>query len=203
MTVKKILKYIHITKTSGSYIEELGKKKNNNWGRYDKCLKFNNLPKKSNGAQWHAPLRFFKKYPYDRNTILFTVVRNPYDRIISECLCKWGGKYAKQMKTIKHLNNYITQQVRKKKEIDLTFYHFFPQHFYTHNEKGEQVVNHIIKYEDISKFNDLMKQYSIDITYIVKKDKNRFTVKDISKNNIKLINEVYALDFKYYNYDKL
>ena len=27
MTEKKTLKYIHITKTSGSYIEELGKKK--------------------------------------------------------------------------------------------------------------------------------------------------------------------------------
>ena len=74
---------------------------------------------------------------------------------------------------------------------------------YTHNEKGEQVIDIIIKYEEIDKFNDLMKQYSIDINYIKKKRERKFDIKDISRENITLINEVYDLDFIYYNYEKL
>ena len=74
---------------------------------------------------------------------------------------------------------------------------------YTHNEKGEQVIVIIIKYEEIDKFNDLMKQYSIDINYIKKKRERKFDIKDISRENITLINEVYDLDFIYYNYEKL
>uniref|UniRef100_A0A6C0F9V5 Sulfotransferase domain-containing protein n=1 Tax=viral metagenome TaxID=1070528 RepID=A0A6C0F9V5_9ZZZZ len=200
------LKFVHITKTSGTYIEELGKQQNLNWGKYDKYLGMAKLPKTLsilNSPYWHLPLQFFDKYPYKKYTKLFTIVRNPYDRIISECLCKYGGKFSKNMETNEDLNIYINQQVNKKKTLDLSFYHFLPQNLYTHNEKGEQVIDIIIKYEEIDKFNDLMKQYSIDINYIKKKRERKFDIKDISRENITLINEVYDLDFIYYNYEKL
>ena len=85
----------------------------------------------------------------------------------------------------------------------MSFHHFLPQNLYTHNQKGEQVIDTIIKYEESNKFNDLMKLYSIDINYVKKEKKRKFDIKDISKENIKLINEVYHLDFIYYNYKKL
>ena len=109
------LKFVHITKTSGTYIEKLGKQQNLNWGKYDKYLGMAKLPKESNGSYWHLPLQFFDTYPYKKNIKLFTIVRNPYDRIISECLCKYGGKFSKKMETKEDLNFYINEQVRKNK----------------------------------------------------------------------------------------
>ena len=113
--LNKKLKFVHITKTSGSYIELLGKQKKLNWGKYDNCLENQNLKKlKSNDSYWHLPLQFFDKYPYKKYTQLFTIVRNPYDRIISECFCEYGGKFSKKMETKEDLNFYINEQVKKK-----------------------------------------------------------------------------------------
>ena len=88
--------------------------------------------------------------------------------------------------------------------LDLSFHHFLPQNLYTHNKNGEKIIDIIIKYEEINKFNDLMKQFNIDIEYVIEeKSKKKFNIKDISEENIKLINNVYHLDFVYYNYRKL
>ena len=49
-----------------------------------------------------------------------------------------------------------------------------------------------------------MKQFNIDIEYVRKeKLKMKFNIKDISEKNIKLINNIYHLDFIYYNYKKM
>ena len=132
----------------------------------------------------------------------FTIIRNPYDRVVSECHCKWGSKFAKSMETLEDFNIYISEQVAK--AYDITFHHFIPQHIYTHCN-GIQTIDYIIKYEEIEKFNELMKKYNLDINYVKKDSSNdrKFNIKDISKENIKLINEVYDKDFKYYNYDKI
>ena len=96
-TINKKLKFSHIPKTTGTYIENLGKEKNLNWGRNDNYLKklknsYFNLP------YWHLPLNFIDKYPYEKFTKLFTIVRNPYDRILSTCLCKYVCKFIKNIK---------------------------------------------------------------------------------------------------------
>ena len=78
MTLKE-LKFIHITKTGGTTIEEIGKENNINWGRFHKEYKI-----------WHQPLieiNNFKIQKYD----WFMIVRNPYDRIISELHCNYGN----------------------------------------------------------------------------------------------------------------
>ena len=75
----KELKFIHITKCAGTTIENIGKKNNILWGRFHKEY------------GWHHEI-FPNKIPklklkYD----WFVVVRNPYERLISEFYCKWGG----------------------------------------------------------------------------------------------------------------
>ena len=67
------------------------------------------------------------------------------------------------------MNNYINQGNIIKKNIknkNINNKHFFTTIFiYTHNFKGEKIIDYIIKYENIEKFNDLMQKYSIDIKY--------------------------------------
>ena len=83
-----------------------------------------------------------------------------------------------------------------------SFHHFIPQNLYTH-KKGEQIIDFIIKYEEIDNFNNLMKYYLIDINYIKNDKKRKFNIQDINQENIKLINQIYNLDFLYYNYEKI
>mmetsp|Transcript_389 Transcript_389/g.649 ORF Transcript_389/g.649 Transcript_389/m.649 type:complete len:358 (-) Transcript_389:136-1209(-) len=107
------LEFVHITKTGGSAIERAGVKTGIIWGA---CHYMNitevgchqpdityTLPDYQSYAltsPWHTPpklLRIFvneSQYPYD-GADLFAVIRNPYDRIISEYYCPWLGFQAK------------------------------------------------------------------------------------------------------------
>ena len=189
------LKFVHITKTAGSYIEDIGLKKDLYWGKNDNILK----------TFWHTPLCFFKENPYNKNIKLFTVVRNPYTRILSECECKYGSsKYNSTIDNTTDLNNYIKERLLKLKEKNYSFKHFLPQYLYTHDNNGNKIIDYIIKYEELYKLNDLFKNYLIDINIEQLENNNKkFTINDISKENIELINDVYHLDFIYYNYNKL
>src|SRR4051812_42436098 len=108
LKIKSKIKFVHITKTGGTSIEEVGKSNGMLWGRYDDNIKDCKTLFEVNPAYWHTPIRFFEKNPYTKNNILFTVVRNPYERIVSECFCKWGGKYKnEEFSSAEEFNRYI------------------------------------------------------------------------------------------------
>ena len=80
----KELKFMHITKTGGTSIEAAGKRLNVSWG------KFHTFAEKAYGL-WHdLPTKrnpsLIRKYDW------FTVVRNPFSRVVSEFWCPWGGR---------------------------------------------------------------------------------------------------------------
>ena len=139
-------------------------------------------------------------------------MRNPYERILSECSCEWGCHFAEKNKfkkvnnKIRFKNNDCLNEYIKQRVNDATnttnFHHFTPQHMYTH-KNGNQIVHHVIKYENINEFNELMKQYSTGIVYEKKNHGHLQNVNDISKENIRLINDMYDLDFKLFGYEKI
>ena len=81
------LEFIHITKTGGTSIENWGIENNIKWGFKNRNFlnkyKYTNSNKISWRSKWHVPPSFFSNNPY-KNKVTFTVVRNPYTRIISE-----------------------------------------------------------------------------------------------------------------------
>ena len=101
----KPLKFIHITKTAGTTIENLGLKKNIKWGRFHKEY----------GPCWHRifpRVREHVKLNYD----WFMVVRNPYDRLISEFYCNFDGR--KNLKNLDEISNdYFNQYIKDKINI--------------------------------------------------------------------------------------
>ena len=77
------IKFVHITKTAGTVIEDVGYKNGYFWGRYDyfyldTCKKSKYL----DASSWHIPIRYLDFNPYP-SSILFTVVRNPFAFILS------------------------------------------------------------------------------------------------------------------------
>ena len=102
----KELKFIHITKTAGTCIEDTGKKYDILWGRHHKEY-----------ARWHTfftlkSLELQEKYDW------FTVVRNPYTRIMSEYYCKCGGIGNKNITHTKdEMNNFLYKKILNRSSI--------------------------------------------------------------------------------------
>lgn len=188
---KKELKFIHITKCAGTFIENIGKKNNIEWGRFHKEY--------GGWHDWFTLKNINLKNKYD----WFTIVRNPYERILSEYYCEWGGIGRKNVNhDKKQFNEYLINKINNRKYTDG---HYFEQYMYIDNK----VKIHIIKFENlIPELKKLFFDYNIDIELEEEKinSKNhknkiiKFSVKDFDKNLINLINNVYEKDFIMFNY---
>lgn len=182
---KNRLKFIHITKTGGTSIENLGMINGYRWGRFD-----------LNYGWWHG---IFKKLDLKKrlNYDWFLVVRNPYTRIISEFHCSWGGHNNIKNCNKKDFNMFIKNKL---KNIDLVRgNHYTPQYLYIDKLSNINILKFENLYED---FNNLMKKYNIKIKLDIHSNKNKkkFGVKHLNKENINLIQKIYMQDFIKFNY---
>jgi hypothetical protein len=104
----KPLRFIHITKNGGTTIEDLGAKEAGlEWGRF----------MKKEYGWWHGyfpdhDARFKAKYEW------FTVVRDPYERMVSEFYCKWGGagKAARKF-SAEDMSGFVLNRVMHQAEL--------------------------------------------------------------------------------------
>lgn len=233
LKTNKKLKYIHITKTAGTAVEELGNYNNIKWGRFDPDLKLltNHLSYIQDGAFWHVPTIYYnieilkkikKKYDF------FVIVRNPYERVISEFYCRWGGFQSKNFGsksdikitepiTNKQINKWIEfRLLHLSKLLELKKYlingHWIPQYLYIYNKNGSKIVkkNNIIHFENIkNELDKLFSKYKLNISYteapIINKSnvEKSFKVKNLSKTNINLINQIYKNDFELFGYSMI
>jgi len=187
------LKFIHITKTAGTAIEDAAKAKGIHWGIYHKEY------------GWHH--RIFSNVPTEvRNRYdWFMVVRNPYDRLLSQYYCRWGGIGLKHINhTKEEFNKYLMSKIVKE-EFNVKFKpetngdHYTPQYKYLHPDHQIQ----ILKFENLAaEFATLMTTYSLTIKLQKKNvsQKGKFTVADFSPELVREINRFYAADFEMFGY---
>jgi hypothetical protein len=189
----KELKFIHITKTAGTSIEDAAKAKGILWGIYHKEY------------GWHH--RIFANVPVEVRDHYdwFMVVRNPYNRVLSEYYCRWGGI---GMKNIHHtkaeFNTYLISKIVNEEFImkfqpEKNGNHFTPQYRYL----DADTKIHILKFENIAtEFSELMATYGLDIRLQKKNvsQKSKFTVADFSPELLREINRFYAKDFEIFGY---
>ena len=196
MTLKE-LKFIHITKTGGTTIEEIGKENNIKWGRFHKEYK-----------NWHEPLiekNNFKRQKYD----WFLIVRNPYDRIISELHCKYGNLKKNNIlkKSNDEINKFIQECINKRNNFkDYSSLYCYGHYKEQYKYLCSDIKCTILKVENLKEdFNNLMKEYNLNITLNKKYNSNKkiFNVCDLNKETIELINDVYNVDFELFNYEKI
>jgi len=186
------LKFIHITKTAGTSIEDIANEAGIKWGRFDPTY-----------GPWHQlPIRKDKRIFTSADW--FMVVRNPYSRIVSEFHCKWGGVGKDAVKYDRNSFNQYIQNAIKTRAPRPRGDHYTPQHLYVNGVPGLNV----LKFENLAiEFKDLMRKYNINLSLNKKNNSSanhkRFTVTDFGPNSIALINEVYSKDFSEFNYRML
>lgn len=199
---KKELFFIHIPKNAGTTIENTVEKYNILWGK--KYFKNKDVKLKSNilkkNSLWHIPPKYFLDNSY-KNKILFSVVRNPYERIISEC--KWISK--SKNKKCNNINDFIMKKLEEyKKNKFSSDNHLIPQSEFIY---GNPQCNEILRFENLNEdFEKLMKKYNypkIKLLHHNKSEDRNITIRNLNKKSIDLINEVYKEDFKNFGYDKI
>jgi len=188
--MKKELKFIHITKTAGTSIEKIGNRFGQKWGKFHKEY-----------GWWHD---FFPKKAEDLKNRYdwFTVVRNPYSRIVSEFYCLNGGVNPAYKNNDKDLFNSILCQKILSRPRSIGN-HWSEQYKYI----DSNYTIHIIKYENLPvSFNALMLQYDlkkIKLKIHANKTYKIFDIQDLYIESIQLINQIYHLDFEYFGYEKI
>lgn len=214
--MNNILQLSHITKTAGSSIECESKKNHISWGVKNQELwkLIQEHTETKNSECWHTPLSFVDDdflAELQKTYSFFCVVRNPYERVLSEYYCRFGSRYFFQKSKItinelglfnRHLKNGLLKIRNKFQNNNYhSMAHWQKQHFYfVKNQDFIIDKSHILKFENLEQeLARLLEQYKITfplterISYAIC-DKF-FGVSDLNKENIDLINEIYYEDF--------
>lgn len=188
---KKLI-FIHISKNAGTSVNNLLKKYHTN---FNEDYYFDD-------PTW----RYYKLfYPDEWNTYTsFCIIRDPVDRFIS------NYNFAKTLfknHKVKHLDHELCTNMSinelifnlKNKNISLKSHHWRPQYFWVCDSNLNIKVNKIIHIKNLK--NDLL-NLGLDGCKIKmsNKSKNYCSIKNISKENVKFIEEMYNLDYKIFNF---
>ena len=178
---------------------------------------------------WHIPMSFWYDKlikEYQKKYIIFCVIRNPYERIIS--LFKYWILYYKDLTSnfnkksnlnkiiskkinyildgnydidAKNLNNFIKKIFSSKKYEYYMDGHLLPQYLYVYDDKGKQIPSDIIRYENLQGdlFN-FFNKYNIQIDPTILDSIHIFKTVD-TLNITSLNNHSIKLINEYYDLD--
>jgi len=232
------LEFIHVPKTGGTYIERLAAMNGRSWGvcHYRKnidefaCRPVTRKKRKpvfpnkwTNTSEWHTPLGIRDAWPnWAQNASLFMVVRNPYDRIVSEWnyVNEWNQNdpWKQDMLNATRLNMWVQERLKEVKSnppvgtysrrlsspVAAQYYqldsHLIPQVDYM--VPGA----HRLPFENLREtLQCLLHEYGLDwelpITR-VNSGSGKLTASDLTQVSKDLIGEVYAADFEKFGYSR-
>lgn len=193
------LQFLHFPKTGGTAIETAAFDDRILWG-FPRFLNYCKPPLDT--ADWHYPLQFLpyanlpcRKPVYDKNATFFLVVRNPYDRVISEYYYYQHFNQRESHMEVNHpkyMNEWILQSIRsfQQEEGEQNGYfqhdgHWIPQYDFVFaaekdnnnhsllppKTRRQQLVNHILRYENLQEeFRSLMILHDLNVTLPAKRD---------------------------------
>jgi hypothetical protein len=140
----------------------------------------------------------------------FSIVRNPYDRVIStyKFLNKWKGTpeaFKKKLCKFKDINDYILSDIWE--VSDGPDYIFKPQTFWLTdvNDRNKVMVDFVGKLEtldqDLAKIMSQIEETEVDVVASPQLNKTEGYF-ELSENAIEKINRVYARDFEFWGYER-
>ncbi len=202
------IKFCHITKTAGTSIEEAGREAGFRWGRLDEeYLEQFPYPRhrltRPSDAIWHLPLREFDVNPYE-NCLVFTVVRDPYTRVVSEFYCPWFGPGEPDDLTENQFNEWICRQL----DAPIHHSHLCPQHRYVFGPAQERMIEVVLHFENLAReFNEFIETYRPGCRLDRHENPrrvypSRFSADSLDRHSVDAINAFYARDFEEFGYDR-
>jgi hypothetical protein len=203
---------IHIPKTGGSSIEKYFFKKYPNLIQKKNTKLWGLLPDEDQkktinirSSLQHLTLRnIMKNNHYFKinftNLQIITVVRNPYDRIISELFynnhVEINDSPGKVFKVILH---HFKEYKKNNHHQDN---HYRPQHLFLTDKDGKVNKNiTILKTESLNE--DMKKLGFHDFGLVYNKSYHKPSAFYLNKKSIRLINAFYEKDFKLFGYEKI
>jgi hypothetical protein len=195
----KDLAFVHITKTGGSALEQWGRDHGYFWGANDPSLTSRALRKQLRNksgipctSPWHVPPSYFTQNPYSgRRT--FTVVRNPYSRLVSEFYCPHAGAPNPDRMSRQGFNRWIRQLV-----------HTTPGTVSALPQVEYLPVDHILRHETLARdFRELMGDSGLELPRLNSAVSGKYTTADLDYRTVRLIQRVYAEDFARFGYPKV
>ena len=194
---RRSLKFIHIPKTGGTTIENLGHARGYAWGRYHK----------HEYGFWHdylyeKSLNLINKYDW------FMFVRNPFDRVVSEYWCKWGGVGRPNETTVENFNGFIQKMVTNPPTTTARG-HWLPMAPHLRAlSMSPGVTIHVGRFERFeSDLKRILKSYNIEYLEHFPKindhaaERAEYNVSHLDRHTVELIQRVYAMDFEIFGYD--
>ena len=142
-------------------------------------------------------VKYNEVFNIDFNNIkIITVVRNPYERIISDL---FFFKKIKVTSSKEEVFNIIKEYLLSKCYDN----HNIPQHYFLKDDTEKQITNiHILRTENLT--NDMKNLGYNNFNKVCNKNPNKINYYDyLNKKSIKTINKFYDLDFILFNYDKI
>ena len=196
--MKKSLLFIHIPKTGGTYIENEFLKNGYLVGQYFKRGSFYINSYRCN--KWHTPPKYLNEIDFDKY-IVFTVIRDPISRFLSEVNYNKFPYYYRDK--ITDVNTFISTYFKNNEIIYDGDCHLVPQIEYLYDKRGKRIEN-ILKQENLNEDLDkFIKKYNLDIVLSYSKDnekKKNYTLNDISYENIVLLKKEYRNDIDLIKY---
>jgi len=178
------MKFIHIPKTGGTSIIHALKLNSSSVKKHGKSTKY---------IGGHSTLR-----EYTPNT--FTVVRNPFDRLVSSfCYAKTKNNfYYKKHPYYEYIADCDFEAFVRILSAVEGFFQLRPQSDYICDNKNNLLVDHVLKYENLQE--DFNKFWDIKLPHLNKSDRDKDWKKYYNKNTIKSVYKFYKKDFEIFNY---
>jgi len=149
---------------------------------------------------WHD-LPESKNQRYLRMFDWFTIVRNPYDRLVSEFYCPFGGRGRPEHPTRTEFNLYLRDRIQRfhRKRGGPTG-HYVIQALYLHIMSPSTRLR-LVFYERIHELTDLFAEYGIS-PFPTKHTTRRgaLGVQDMDARTVNLVKEIYKADFDAFGY---
>ena len=190
----KIL-FIHIPKTAGTSVNHvLSSNRNNLWKRNDQ---FN----------YHDPLFVLERNNPEIkliNPFIFSIVRNPYDRIFS-CYRHFNYRNNKNISFTQYLEICSKRDVSAT-QGDINFWKtpmiFFPQSLFLYNLNGKLKKDNIYKFENLSKLERKLSKILKKKIYFPRLNFQSSSEyqKYYTYENIETVKELYSIDFENFGY---
>jgi hypothetical protein len=243
------LEFVHIPKTGGTAIESEAARHNITWSichfgipQNVRIISLNETVchqhalkhpwpgkrKYHNCPWWHIPPQYFELHevnPY-AGADLFCVVRNPYDRLISEYF--YEGTYITK-KTMEEVNDagnlnmwvekFIPPLILDMKRGDIgrnrtgngpyfrSAGHFIPQYDYVF-EHRRRIIKHVLRFENlVDEFHALMELYDLPLRLPTRKVRpshsKTIVANNLTRKSLELIERLYQDDFREWGYEIL